>query len=137
MRKILLLSSLFLCLLSLGCSAHSSRHANPHRIQGCRLFPCGGEADYPDMVINYEIVRETTTDYIITGTATLLNGPRDREIELALLDFGLTREGTVFDSYSVPMIGRDLRTPLRFKHRFTPESEFDGVLFDWDIHFTD
>jgi hypothetical protein len=85
------------------------------------------------MVLNYMIVREPSSEYILTGTAMPRGVSSESKIDLAVLSIELVRDTTVFESYSFPMIGNDLSKPLEFRKRFKPSGGFDGITFNWDI----
>jgi len=87
------------------------------------------------MVIEYVINREPSDEYVLTGTAMPRGVPRTAKVDLAVLSIELVRDMTIFDSYSFPMIGRDLSEPLQFKKRFTPDGGFDGITFNWDVRY--
>lgn len=101
----------------------------------CRSFPCGGKAISGDMVLFFEIDRQPDLQFVLTGTLTPRNVPEGTPVELAVLSFELARDVTLFDSFSFPIVSRDMRTPLHFTHRFQPSGGFDGVKFNWDVRY--
>jgi len=132
------LSFLFILLfLIAGCSGHSSRHANIGKIYSCPTTPCGLEIANSDMIFDYVIVREPSDDYIISGTMSPRGVPDGTLVDMAVLSFELARDMTIFDSFSFPIVGHDLRTPIQFKQRFTPSGGFDGIIFSWDVRYVE
>jgi hypothetical protein len=131
--------SLSLIVLSLfmiqGCAGNSARNINRAKVAPCFTTPCGGEVVSPDMIIKYEIIREVSGDYVLSGTAMPRGMPRTTQVDLAVLSIELVRDITIFESYSFPMSGRDLTQPLHFRKRFTPDGGFDGITLNWDIRY--
>lgn len=120
---------------SLGCAGHSSRHTNRARIELCPSVPCGSKVTSGDMTLDYSIVRETSGEYVLSGTLSPRGVVEGTKVDMAVVSFELVRDITVFDSFSFPVVGRELTVPLRFSHRFTPSGGFDGIMFNWDIRF--
>ena len=126
----------FLLFLMVGCAGHSTRHAsNRARIERCTSAPCGAQVVYSDMVINYTIVREVSGEYVFSGTAMPRGVAPTTKVDLAVISIELVRDITIFESYSFPMVGRDLTQPLRFKKRFTPSGGFDGITLNYDVRY--
>ena len=125
----------FLLFVMVGCAGHATRHVNRDRIEVCSSTPCGAEVVYPDMVINYTIIREPSDECVLSGTAMPRGMAATTQVDLAVLSIELVRDITIFESYSFPMVGRDLSEPLRFEKRFTPSGGFDGITLNWDIRY--
>ena len=101
----------------------------------CPSFPCGDTLETNNMTLAWEIQLLPSDDCLLTGTAMPRGARPDAKVELAVLSVELIRDDTVADSFSFPMEGMDLRQPLRFSHQFKPSGGFDGVTFNWDIHY--
>ncbi|QJB56998.1 hypothetical protein [Pseudodesulfovibrio sp. zrk46] len=87
------------------------------------------------MIVNFEIEEMPDHEFVLTGTMTPRGVPLGTPVSFAQLEFSLTRDVTISDTYSVPIVSKDMRMPLRFKHHFTPSGGFDGVMFNWDVHY--
>ncbi len=135
MPKLFLSLLIFLLFAVAGCAGQATRHVERARIERCLSTPCGAEIVYPDMVINYTIVREPSDEYVLSGTAMPRGMAATTQVDLAVISIELVRDVTIFESYSFPMIGRDLTEPLRFRKRFTPSGGFDGITLNWDIRY--
>lgn len=103
----------------------------------CPSLPCGSEVVGNNMIVNFEIDEMPDHEFIISGTMTPRTVPNGTPVSFAQLDFTLMRDVTLVESYSVPIVSRDMRMPLRFKHHFTPSGGFDGVMFNWDVHYAE
>ncbi len=125
---------ILLLLIMTGCAGHSTRHTNRERIQACGSFPCGSEVIFHDMVLNWEVQREPTGECVLTGTIMPRGIHEGTKVELAVMSIELARDLTIFDSFSFPIVTRDMRLPLKFEHRFKPSGGFDGLTFNWDLH---
>lgn len=117
-----------------GCAGHSSRHTESYHIEPCRSFPCGNQVEFHDMLLDWELQREPSDEFVLTGTIMPRGVPEGTKVEMAVMSVELARDVTIVDSFSFPIETRDMRVPLRFKHRFTPAGGFDGLTFNWDIH---
>ena len=126
---------LFLLLVSLTACTHG-RQVRRVNILPCQSFPCGNTLETNNMTLAWEIQLLPSDDCLLTGTAMPRGARPDAKVELAVLSVELIRDDTVADSFSFPMEGMDLRQPLRFSHRFKPAGGFDGVTFNWDIHYS-
>lgn len=135
MRRFTLPALLLLLLVLLGCAGHSTRHSSPGKIAACGTFPCGGTIYNDDVVLNWEIQRTPAEEFILTGTLTSRRVPEGTPVDMAVISFELARDITITDSFSFPVVGRDLKTPLAFRHQFTPSGGFDGIQFTCDIHY--
>lgn len=124
-----------LLFILVGCAGHGTRHTNRDRVERCFSAPCGAQIVYPDMVINYTIIREVSGEYVLSGTAMPRGVAPSTKVDLAVLSIELVRDTTIFESYSFPMMGRDLSRPLQFKKRFKPSGGFDGITFNYDIRY--
>lgn len=134
MRRIVL-SVFVLVLFTLsGCAGHGSRHTEAYHIQPCPTFPCGGDIYYRDMELSWEVQRTPDDEFILSGTIMPRGVPEGTKVEFAQMSVELTRDLTIFDSFSFPVVTREMTVPLTFKHRFKPTGGFDGLTFNWDIH---
>lgn len=136
MHRILLALLAVAMLFTLGCAGHSNRHTNNKgRIAMCSSLPCGAEVVGSDMIVNFNIVQLPTNEFILSGTMTPRGIPAGTKVDFAQLSFELTRDVTVFDDFSFPIVGKNLRTPIPFKYTFKPSGGFDGIMFNWDVHY--
>jgi hypothetical protein len=133
MSRLTFLIPFLLLVLLAGCSA--GRQVRSVNILPCRSFPCGDTLETGNMTLAWEIQLLPSDDCLLTGTAMPRGVRPETKVDLAVLSVELIRDDTVADSFSFPMEGRDLQQPLRFSHRFTPAGGFDGVTFNWDIHY--
>lgn len=125
---------LLLLLVLAGCAGHSSRHTQPERIQHCGSFPCGSESIFHDMILSWEVDRLPSDEFVLSGEIMPRGVPEGTKVEFAQMSVELARDMTIFDSFSFPIVTRDMRVPLRFKHTFKPSGGFDGLTFNWDLH---
>lgn len=136
MSRLTLSIPVLLLLLLAACSAHHGRQVRRVNILPCPSFPCGDTLRTDNMTLAWEIQLLPSDDCLLTGTAMPRGARPESRVELAVLSVELIRDDSVADSFSFPMEGEDLRRPLRFSHRFTPSGGFDGVTFNWDIHYS-
>lgn len=134
MRRLVLPVLVVIVLILFGCAGHSSRHTQRYHIQPCVSPPCGSEIIYNDMILNWELERLPSDEYILSGTIMPRGVSEGTRVELAVMSIELARDITIVDSFSFPIVTRDMQVPLRFKHSFKPNGGFDGLTFNWDIH---
>lgn len=135
MQRLALPLLLLLSLALVGCAGHSARHSSRGKLSSCPSFPCGGTVYNDDMTLAWEIERTPSDGFVLSGTLAPRRLPEGTPVDMAVLGFDLARDLTLFDSFSFPIVGRDLKTPIPFRHRFTPSSGFDGIQFTWDIRY--
>jgi hypothetical protein len=135
MRRYLLLLLVLSSLMIVGCGAHSSMHERQSHMLACSNFPCGGEGAYRDADITYEIQRLPSGQCVLQGTIMPRRGVVGTIVDMAVVSVELLRDSTVGASFEFPVVGRSLRLPLQFRKVFVPESGFDGLTLDWDIHY--
>ncbi|WP_243543903.1 hypothetical protein [Pseudodesulfovibrio tunisiensis] len=125
----------FFCAPFFGC-APKHAHKNEAAIVRCEPPSCARTLYYPDMRLQYSLVRDAETgQFVLQGTAEPRNPPQNAVIDIAVLDVDLVRDTTVAQSFSIPLLGTSAAGPLRFHHVFTADGGFDGLSFNWDIHF--
>lgn len=134
MRRFVLLLLILPVFILAGCAGHSSRHTERYHVQACRSFPCGDQVEYHDMEFDWELQRDPSGEYTLSGTLTPLGVPEGATADLAVMSFELARDLTIVDSFSFPIVSPDMRFPLKFRHRFTTSQGFDGLTFNWDLH---